>query len=298
MINFKQIDIADGKWMRPIAAVENSRSADFNFVSNYLWKNSFKHMVGRLEDRYVIKVTLPMGVYYSFPIGQGDLKQAYLDIKKDADEHGIPVKICGAMEYHIQQLRECGITDFRVEPMTAANDYIYAIDDLADLKGKKFHGKRNHIHRFEETQDWHYEELTVDHIEVCRKMLDVWMKDYEEVTDSLKEEFVAVNLALDHFSILELEGGVLYVGDEVVAFTIGDVICADTVEVNFEKARRDIEGSYPMINREFVRMIRKKHPQIRYINREDDMGNENLRKAKQSYHPVFMIEKNNLIFES
>ena len=76
-----------------------------------------------------------------------------------------------------------------------------------------------------------------------------------------------------------------------MAFTAGKSLGGDTYDVFFEKAYSEVQGAYPMINREFARWIRKNHPEIRYLNREDDMGEENLRKAKLSYHPDLLLEK-------
>ena len=78
---------------------------------------------------------------------------------------------------------------------------------------------------------------------------------------------------------------------EVVAFTMGDRLNSDTYDVHFEKAYGELQGAYAMINREFARWVRAKHPNVRYLNREDDMGVEGLRKAKESYYPDRMVEK-------
>ena len=104
-------------------------------------------------------------------------------------------------------------------------------------------------------------------------------------------EKAALTKALDHYSRLGLEGLVLRIGEETVAFTIGSFLCCDTMDVHFEKALSEAEGAYPVINFEFARYLRSKYPQLQYLNREDDMGLEGLRKAKLSYCPHHMVEK-------
>ena len=100
------------------------------------------------------------------------------------------------------------------------------------------------------------------------------------------------NDVVDHQVVnLEMEGGLLRVNGQVVAFTMGSRVSDDTFDVQFEKALTQVEGAYPMINREFARWVRAHHPEIVYLNREDDMGEENLRKAKLSYHPDLLLEK-------
>ncbi len=109
--------------------------------------------------------------------------------------------------------------------------------------------------------------------------------------ESMSDERKALLLSAKYFKELKLEGGLLRVGGQVVAFTMGDLLGVDTFDVHFEKAYSEIQGAYPMINREFARRIRQRYPQVRYLNREEDMGIEGLRKAKESYYPDLMVEK-------
>ena len=107
----------------------------------------------------------------------------------------------------------------------------------------------------------------------------------------LGDEGRALRLSMEHYHALGLEGGLIRVYGEVVAFTMGDLLSSDTYDVHFEKAYGELQGAYAMINREFARRVRQRHPQVRYLNREDDMGVEGLRKAKESYYPDLMVEK-------
>ena len=174
-------------------------------------------------------------------------------------------------------------------------DYCYDIDRLADLTGKKLHAKRNHIHRFEEHyQDWTVEEISAENLPECIQL----NQDWEDAAAAAGHEdwnahegCEALRRCLIHQQELGLEGLLLRAGGKPVAFTAGKSLGGDTYDVFFEKAYSEIQGAYPMINREFARWIRKNHPEIRYLNREDDMGEENLRKAKLSYHPDLLLEK-------
>ena len=104
-------------------------------------------------------------------------------------------------------------------------------------------------------------------------------------------EQAALNRAFSHWRELELEGLVLYVGGQTVAMTMGSRLDAETFDIHFEKADTDYPGAYALINRSFARHIREHHPEVKFLNREDDMGIEGLRKAKLSYHPHHMVEK-------
>ena len=107
---------------------------------------------------------------------------------------------------------------------------------------------------------------------------------------------MALRLALAHYDELGLEGGLIRVYGEVVAFTIGDILSSDTYDVHFEKAYGERQGAYAAINQQFARWVREHHPQVRYLNREDDMGVEGLRKAKESYYPDRMVEKHSAVW--
>ena len=120
---------------------------------------------------------------------------------------------------------------------------------------------------------------------MCRELSEKWCDNHVDADGDKR----ALDKAFAHFTELEFEGIILYAeAGYPVAFAMGNRISGDTFDVNFEKAFADVQGAYPMINREFARHIHEHHPEIRYLNREDDMGVEGLRKAKESYHPIFL----------
>ena len=159
-------------------------------------------------------------------------------------------------------------------------------DTLADLPGRKLQSKRNHINRFVEAwPSWYTRPVTVHNLHVCAKLAEKWYESHHESAADRR----ALTKALEHFEALEFEGIILYAEEgRPVGFDLGNRISKDTFDVNFEKAFAEIQGAYPLVNREFARYIREKHPDIRYLNREDDMGIEGLRKAKESYYPIFL----------
>ena len=182
-------------------------------------------------------------------------------------------------------------------------DYLYEIDRLADLGGKRLHAKRNHINRFmENNPSWTYEEITPESLGECLAMDKEWYRrslsrEGEAEERDLGDEGVALRQAMEHYQALGLEGGLIRVYGEVVAFTMGDLLNSDTYDVHFEKAYGELQGAYAMINREFARWVRGRHPNVRYLNREDDMGVEGLRKAKESYYPDQMVEKHTAMWK-
>ena len=125
-------------------------------------------------------------------------------------------------------------------------------------------------------------------------MAAVWFEQYDGESSEAHDfriEKIALDRAFDDFAGLGLEGLLLTDGGEILAFTMGNRILPDTFDVNFEKAYAAVQGSYPIINREFARYIRQTHPGVKYLNREDDMGLPGLRRAKESYHPDLLLVK-------
>ena len=293
MLEFKPVELSDKEWIAPIVAAEDSPSADYNFGNIFMWDHAYHQLVARTGDRLVVSPRYDVeNPFFVFPIGSGDLASAVSDVAEYARERELPLIFRGVSEKHVSQLETAfpGRFEFIEEPDCA--DYVYSAEKLVTLAGKKLHGKRNHINRFIEDNNWRFEELTLDKTTACMDMLAQWtLENLEQMDDGVYEEHMAIEQAFKYYDELGLEGGTLYSGDRLIAFTIGEKISSNTFNVHFEKAFSDIQGAYPMVNREFVRQIRAKHPEIEYINREDDMGKENLRQAKLSYYPDLMVRK-------
>ncbi len=174
------------------------------------------------------------------------------------------------------------------------SDYIYLREKLATLSGKKLHGKRNHIHRFEENYpDWEYETIDSHNEDECAKMAMKWcLENCADENDNWEhdkiDESKLVVYAIRHRDELGMKGGALRADGRIIAITLGEPLTTDTFVVHFEKAFYDIQGAYPMINREFVR---HELEQYTYVNREEDLGEEGLRRAKLSYRPEHLLEK-------
>ncbi len=296
MIDFKPIELHDKAWIDECVRAEDSRSADFNFANVYMWDETYKQLVADVEGCLAVKLEYRELPFFAFPIGSGDKKRAMELLHRYALEHGFPFCVCGVTAEHKALMESTFPGRLRFEAGREWFDYVYLAEKLATLGGKKLHAKRNHINRFleEHGDDWRYVRLTPELLPECMDMLADWTRVHLEAggdPEGLEEERLALSRAFGHFDYLGLEGGALYVGDRMIAFTIGEKISSDTYNVHFEKADAAVQGAYPMINREFVRQILRLHPEIVYVNREDDAGVEGLRKAKLSYDPAFLVEK-------
>lgn len=292
MLDLKPVEISDKSWVDPIVFAEDSLSADYNFGNMYMWDPSYSQQIGKIGNRLVVKPTYGTPHFFAYPIGTGDLVPVIEAMKQHAEESGYPFILRGVASEHIPQLDAAFPGRFEYTAERDFFDYIYSAEKLATLKGKKLHGKRNHINRFVQENDWSYKALTADMCDECMQMLSDWESaNSERAGDGADEEHIAIERAFAHYDELGLEGGALYSGGRLIAFTIGERISSVGFNVHFEKAYSEITGAYPMICREFIRQVLDRHPEILYINREDDMGKENLRKAKESFFPEFLVEK-------
>ena len=213
---------------------------------------------------------------------------------EDARKRGIPCRFTGLTQDDCALLERLYPGKFRYHFDRDNFDYIYAIDDLADLKGRKFQRKRNHLNRFRAANPDHtLEPITEENLPQVRDLVERWytLRLEENPHGDYHMERAAIKKAMDHRQELGLEGLLLRVNGEPVAMTMGSRLSEDTVDVHFEKALDIADGAYAAINNGFACYLREKYPQVRWLNREDDMGLEGLRKAKLSYNPDHMVEK-------
>ena len=159
---------------------------------------------------------------------------------------------------------------------------------MAQLHGKKYHGKRNHITNFKKNNpDWSFEKIGPDNINDCIELHTQWIKNHEDDED-YSFEFEAVLTAFENYEKLNFVGGLLRVGGKAIAYTFGERHSEKLFVTHFEKAPADVQGAYPIINQEFTKNFLMDYE---FVNREEDLGLEGLRKAKQSYYPEILLEK-------
>jgi hypothetical protein len=293
MIDLKAVELSDKSWIDDLARAENSRSADFSFGNIYMWDPMFKQQISRVNDRLVVKLSYLAAPFFAFPIGSGELRPVIDAMRDYADTKEFRLRIRGVTAEHKAALEELYPDCFVYLEDRDYFDYIYRAEKLATYSGKKLHSKKNHVNRFQDLYpNWSFAELSDEHIATCIEMLEDWTSASGEHADpTLGYEHEAIQRGFDNYKALDMDGGVLLLEDKVIGFTMGEKISDDTYNVHFEKAYADIQGAYPMLSREFVKYAMAKHEGIVYINREDDMGKENIRKSKLSYRPEFFVEK-------
>lgn len=268
----------------------NYYGCEFSAANNILWSKYFDSNFTIIEDMLVFcKVDNGIPVRMTFPIGKGDNKKAFDAIVKYFDDEGIPFNMYLVEPEMFSLIEEWYPEKYKISYDRDAADYLYEWETLAYLKGKKLHGKRNHINRFlENYPDYKYERINESNYPECINLALDWEKENNPEALELSYETNILLFALEHREELGLNGALIRINDKVIAFTLGEPLTEDTYVVHFEKAYADIQGAYPMINREFVRRDLRKY---KYINREEDMGIPGLRHAKTSYQPIRLVEK-------
>lgn len=288
-INFHEISVQDREWMTQKLMEEQPESCEYTFVSNFVWRKSYRVEVAQYAGCGVIRYCKAGNCMYSFPFGNGDKRAVLTAIKELCSEAGCKLSMYPVTEKYRNQLMEWFPGEFFIKSDRDDFDYIYLREKLAELKGKKFHGKRNHIARFKDAGDWSYEPITDENLEECRRMHREWITFREDKWDNgVAEETDALHEAFDHYKEFGLVGGLIRKAGDIVAFSIGEPLNDDIMVVHFEKAYPDMQGAYPMINQQFVINECEKY---KYINREEDTGDPGLRKAKLSYYPDILLKK-------
>ena len=267
------------------------RNCDFAFANMYSWCFLYGSEYAVVEDtlfvRFYIDNHRPA---YMIPQGALPLQDSVEMLQADARNLGHTLCLLGISEEGRTALNNAFPERFRFVVERDYADYIYLREDLATLSGKRYQSKRNHINQFvKKYPDYRYLPLTPELVPECLRFGKLWLEGSQpEYAEGLSNERRAITRALTHFDELGLQGGTLWVGDKMVAFTYGSPITHDTFGVHVEKADASVDGAYAMINREFVRSIPGSYV---YVNREEDLGIPGLRQAKLSYQPFRLQEK-------
>lgn len=288
-INLKRPELADREQINWYLAYADTRSCERTFANTYLWAKHYDTGFAIVEDMLVFGHTAG-DVSFTVPVGPGELKKTVDTLLAYCEERKVPFQLHNVTEEEFARLEALYPGEFSIEYEREYADYVYETEKLANLSGKKYHSKKNHINKFKNLYpDWSYEPITKENLEECFQMALRWreLNGCEEDEEKHAEICVTLNF-LRLFEELEMRGGALRVDGKIVAFTIGEPVGKDTLVVHIEKAFADVQGAYAMINQQFVQ---HEGEGFVYLNREEDMGEEGLRQAKMSYKPVFLVEK-------
>ena len=291
MITFKHISTEDRENYEKILKSAPERGCEYTFPNLYVWG---RQTMAEVSGCVVFFSQFNRRTVYPFPIGDGDIKAALDAVIHDSRARGIPCRLTGLTSADVEVLTELYGNAFRIHADRDSHDYVYLVDDLSELKGKKYHRKRGHFKRFCETYPDHtFEVICEENRAEAEALTEKWFAEREAAdpgADFCMEKH-AIKKAFCEGEALGLIGYALRVHGEICAITFGSRPRHDTVNVHFEKALTSVEGAYAAINHGFAEYVKETFPDVIYLNREDDVGIEGLRKAKLSYYPHHMIEK-------
>ena len=329
MISLRRVSLSHKQVIESYLSQASTLICDFTFSSLYMWQEVYNTCWTEVEGVMVVRFDLSEENVKGYMIVGSEPSDASVEqyhrlyslLVADAHQQGRQLRLVCMTHRAIQHFldwadlnyeaherglnvvsgREC----FAVCDNPDYRDYIYSLDDLSQLSGRKYQPKRNHINRFEAAYNYTFQKLTPSDFEQCLMLDCRWQRQKIDSATSVVEvrnrvehecppsqEHMAIRRAFDAYDELGLVGGVLRVDGQVVAFTYGSALSDEVFCTHIEKADAAYEGAFQMINRSFAQMLR----QMGYVkvNREEDMGIAGLRRAKESYYPLMMQEKMSL----
>lgn len=285
MLRFKKIELEDLEIYKEYMKNNKEFSCENSFVNLLVWQCTYNNMIAISENQLFIKSGSGKIESFRLPVG-GDINKGIEKIEAYCGDNA-PAFWVQEGE-NLSRLSDDFFSKYSLKENRNASDYIYLRENLAELSGKKYHSKRNHINAFSKKYHWHYEEITdknIDAVKLCAKQW--YAENTEKQDDFLLCEKRGVEILLNNIDRLGIKGGAIFTGEKVVAFTLGTPINKEVFDIHIEKSLKDYAEGYTVINREFARRLLG----YKYINREDDMGLEGLRKAKLSYKPEIILKK-------
>lgn len=266
--------------------------SDFNFTNLWIWRFAREISFAYFAECLIIKTVYPnQEPYYFFPLGVDYPKalEALLAFAPNARFKSLTLMQAQYLKEHF---------NLSFSPNRDRFDYVYSIPELIALNGRKYHKKKNHLNKFLQTYpDFIFEEIQEKHINELAETYQVWFGNNPNQDDSLRAEKAGIQAILQDFKILNrvsedglfsLKGGILRVGEEIVAFSFAEAISKESIVVHIEKANTAYAGVFQAINQQFLSHLWREYL---WANREEDLGIEGLRKAKLSYHPAHLLEK-------
>ena len=266
-----------------------SNTCDYSIGGIFMWRDYFQMEYAILDGTFFSRLTgLDGKVYYNLPLGNGDKTASVRYLIDCLHQEGQPARFCTIPEAYMGLFSNLGIRFHQMEQPEYA-DYLYAAEDLAHFNGEKYRSQRNHVHQFLRfASAWSYDSITEDNL----SDIIVFFRDFYpselDTSSSAVEESKKVLEVLNNLDKYQMRGGVLSVNGIVVGFSLCETI-GDTMYVHIEKGDREVPGAYPMLVQQSAAQYAAEG--IKFINREDDMGDKGLQKSKLAYQPIRLLKK-------
>ncbi len=283
---FRRPTAEDASLAAPLLQQAGRRGCEYSFTTLYMWREHYDANIAYMDGYLLISAGSDDSLSFLPPIGPS-LSEGMTLLKTYTDSLGIPLKLHGVDENLLVRLK-AQFGDVKEQARSEDFDYLYRTEDLATLPGKAYHSKKNHISAFSRNFEWVYEPIDDGNTADVMKAAGAWCAEKGTCRDrGLQAEHCAIREILNDRRRFSVTGGLIRVDGEVAAFTLGSPINERVFDVHVEKALSAYPGAYAVINREFASRL----TDYAYLNRENDLGIEGLRRAKQSYHPAILLKK-------
>lgn len=288
MLEFKPISLDDREKIENYFNFLEEPFCDFTFGNLFFWSVVENTDIAFLKDFLFIRFSDDENFYYTFPIGDGEIKSAFDLILEDAKLNDKKIKFVCLNKNQSKILKEIFGEKIKTNKNRDSFDYVYSLEKLSSLSGRKYHSKKNHFNSFKNKYNFIFEKINENNIGDCISFAREWYGE-NEATPTLLREQKALECAFKNYFKLNLIGAIIKVENKIIAFCIGEEMYNKNIFcTHFEKADYNFQGAYTAINKLFSEFLFK---DFKLVNREDDAGVEGLRKAKLSYHPEILLEK-------
>lgn len=288
VLEFIKLELKHIPLIQPFFLQQNRRICDCTIGSTLMWRDYFDNCFAIAEDTLIFRSRYLDGEFaFTVPLGKRPERMLEL-LEEYCSAQGIAPVFCTVTPNDLEQLRKRW-PELTVEENRDWFDYLYESRDMVEFAGRKYANQRNHINRFERDHpDWSFAPMTVKDVEDVRAFYQRFLQERVKQGETAQAEVGKIFEVLDHFEEYAFLGGILRVGGKIVGVSMGEIV-QDTLFVHIEKADVQYSGVYQkLVNcfaREFVT------DEVRYINREEDVGDPGLRKSKLSYRPIALQEK-------
>ncbi len=288
MLDFKPISLDDRNNIEKYFNFLEEPFCDFTFGNLFFWSVVENTNIAFFNDFLFIRFSDDENFYYTFPIGNGEIKNAFNLILEDSKINNKKIKFVCLNKNQSKILKEIFGEKIKINKNRDGFDYIYSLEKLSSLSGRKYHSKKNHFNSFKNKYNFIFEKINENNIGDCISFACEWYSE-NEATPTLLREQKALECAFKNYFKLNLIGAIIKVENKIIAFCIGEEMYNKNIFcTHFEKADYNFQGAYTAINKLFSEFLFK---DFKLVNREDDAGVEGLRKAKLSYHPEILLEK-------
>lgn len=291
MLNFQPVTLTDKARISRFMAQRPPVIIEHSFNTLFAWQEQHAFEWAIFKDWLIIKTTYQGTTSMLPPLGpRENLAEPLGEILHYFETKQLPCLFTEATLSDVSYLLRTMPHTFKAAPDRNAANYIYRVQDLLQLKGKRYHSKKNHLNTFKKTCPQHcFLPLSTRLIPYCIETLEEWCALHDcNVYPTLLQEKEAILKLFANFGDLDYLGACMVINGKVEGFTIGEQLNENTVAIQIEKANGDIPGLYAALNQMFLEQFWQKSL---YVNRAEDLGLANLRKTKMSYHPCALAMK-------